>query len=303
MSCKHLLTHYTQRCEKGRDKPCARPSLEGPRVYLPDCCAACDPEFNVNKIKREQRNKHAKLVEQVYANQRSGSSEEVSRLLERIHVLTTSTNKATGEAKHSHTSAIDVEFPGVTEPKGTSKWIDGKCVWEEEEQWSLPPYRAEIRRSNQTTSTQVVEETLGTRVPPRLRSTKKGYIGPREEPHREQFEITGPPRLRTNKPYSGPRGRVAVIESPEPERAPEMQHRLRRTKKHAEGLGRHDITPIDTKRHGDNSPDIDRTPRPLKQNYVVVKGEEMVDEDIWLQLAEMDTKGKASRKIKARMTE
>ncbi|KAI4867039.1 hypothetical protein F4820DRAFT_446384 [Hypoxylon rubiginosum] len=313
MSCGHLLTHHTKRCERGQKKLCAQLSLEGPRVYLPDCCAECDPEFNMSKIKRQQINTHNKLVEQAYANQRSGSSGEVERLLERIRILTSTTNKAIGEAKH-HTSAVDVEFPGVTEPRGTSKWVDGKCIWEEEEEWKLPSYQPDRRQMNQTTSAAVVKETPQISAPQRLRSTKKGYIGPPEEAHREQVKVTGPPRLRTNKPYSGPRENVATVENREPEQqAPEMKRRLRRTKKHAEGLRHYDnVTTdsgfnvnqkLDTKRQGDSSPGIDRNPRPLKQNYAVVKGEEKVDEDIWLQLAEMNIKGEdPPRRIKARIT-
>ncbi|KAI6087918.1 hypothetical protein F4821DRAFT_258372 [Hypoxylon rubiginosum] len=293
MSCKHVLTHYTKHCRKGREKPCARPRLEGPRTYLPDCCAACDPEFNANKISREHKTRHSKLVEQVNASQHSGTSEEVRRLLDHIQKLTSTTNRAVGEAQHSYSSAADVEFPGVSVPRGTSKWIDGKCVWQEEEPYRLPPYPTE------------------TTAPPRLRSTKKGYAGPPEEVPREHVVITGPPRLRTNKPYTGPRESVGIVESREPEEqaAPEMQHHIRRTKKTTENLRHHHhvtansgstITPkLDTKRHG-NKPNMDQNPRPLKQNYVVDTGEEI--DDIWLQLAEEDNKGKASRRIKARMT-
>ncbi|KAI1763729.1 hypothetical protein GGR53DRAFT_531265 [Hypoxylon sp. FL1150] len=287
MSCGHVLTHYTQRCRKGLDKPCTKLSLEGPRTYLLDCCAACDPEFNANKIRRDQKSKHSKLAEQVNANQQLGSSDEVRRLLDHIQKLTSYTNRAIGEAQHPHASAADVEFPGVTAPRGTSKWIDGKCVWQEEEPYRLPPYEASA---------------------PRLRSTKKGYAGPAEEVPREQVVITGPPRLRTNKPYAGPRENVGV-ESWQPEEQ-EMQHRIRRTRKTTENLRNHDnvtansgstATPkLDTRRQ-ENKSDMDRSRRPLKQNYAVDAGEK-VDEDIWLQLAEKDNKGKASRRIKARVT-
>ncbi|XXG99114.1 hypothetical protein Hte_005448 [Hypoxylon texense] len=312
MSCKHLLTHYTKRCERGQKKPCGQLSLEGPRVYLPDCCAECDPEYNMSKIKRQQKDKHSKLVEQVNSSQRSGSSEEVQRLLERIHILTSSTNKAIGEAKH-HTSGVDVEFPGVTEPRGTSRWVDGKCVWEEEKEWKLPSHQPYRRQPNQASPAPAVEDMPRISAPPRLRSTKKGYIEPPEEARREHVKITGPPRLQTNKPYSGPRENVAAVENREPEQqVPEMTRRLRRTKTHAEGLVHHDYVTtdggssanqkLDTNRRGDNSSVVNRNPRALRQNYVVVKGEEKVDEDVWLQLADMNIKVKASpRRIKARM--
>lgn len=129
MSCGHILTHYTQKCGKGQNKPCPEPRLDKPRTYLPDCCAECDPDFNSNRIKREHREQHAELVEQVRAKQRDGRSEEVERLLERMNVLSRSASQAIGEAKRLCSSGSDVEFPGgVLEPRGTSKWINGKCV-------------------------------------------------------------------------------------------------------------------------------------------------------------------------------
>ncbi|KAI0161602.1 hypothetical protein GGR52DRAFT_130183 [Hypoxylon sp. FL1284] len=293
MSCKHLLTYYTERCNKGRRKPCAQPSLEGPRTYLADCCAACDPEFNVNRIKREHKAQHAKLVEQVNASQRLGRSEEVEQLLERISMLTSYTNKSIGEVR-SYTSAIDVEFPRVTVPKGTSRWINGKCVWEEEDRWGLPPYRADRGRVDEII-TAVPVEGAHTYVPAPL-PDEQGYTGPPEEAQRQQLAISGPRRSRADKSHPGPHEKVVVDERQLDQQTPETTSRLLRTRRLPNGS-----TVPNSKRS--LIPDVERAPRRPRRRYSVTQDEAIVDEDIWLQLAEKDSKDKASpRKIKARIT-
>lgn len=142
MSCGHVLTHYKQYCDEGRRKPCPQPELSVPRAYLKDSCAECDPIYTSNLVRREHRDRYTELMDQVYAHKRAGHMEEVKRLLERMEVVQRAANIAMGEMRYLCSSSADVEYPGggpdAIMPRGTSRWVDGKCVWEEDVPYSVP---------------------------------------------------------------------------------------------------------------------------------------------------------------------
>lgn len=239
-ACGHVLTHYTQRCEKGQPKPCPDPELNGPRQHLADSCAQCDPEFQKSKLSREQKSCHDELVAQLIEDKRVNGSKEARKLLECMQKLRLTMNREIGEVKTTGFSE-DVEFPGSSKhrmaPGTTSKWIDGKCVWSDEALQSTSSQAREISPSRTSTTEAIIEELAESPFsgPPRLRTTKKGYFNRLSE-EIEQPPISGPPRLRTNKPYSGPRENVVVFEELETQQALRPKSSLRRTKKVAGGL-------------------------------------------------------------------
>ncbi|KAI0387648.1 hypothetical protein F5Y04DRAFT_286728 [Hypomontagnella monticulosa] len=304
MSCGHVLTHYTWHCAKGRKKPCKEPNLalDAPRAYIHDSCAVCDPAFNVSARGREHKARRAELMKQIGA---SKSQAEAQRLLSRLDALGRKATVAIGQARHLCHSAVDVEFPAPkngVRPTGTFMWLNGKCVWVEEvvePDWPETEVMPEIEHLN-----------LGK---PRLRNTKKGYKDPFAGVSEQEFpQITGPPRLRTNKPYTGPRENVVSFDVEEEPRVPRRQPSLRRMKS-AYGLSNSsssdnkesDATakPASHETVGNGS-SSNKTVRPItqdKQDKCSLPVTDEVDEDVWLKLAESDEDA-APRRIKYRIT-
>ncbi|KAI1105823.1 hypothetical protein F4804DRAFT_349712 [Jackrogersella minutella] len=310
MSCGHVLTHYTQRCDMGRSLPCPKPSLDSPRAYLSDTCARCDPEFNRNKLSREQIKRHDELVDQLYTSKLVGRPDEARKLLDGMEYLRRSTSNAIGAMQSLRlTSAFgDVEFPGSNSepimPRYTSKWVNGKCVWEEE-QATWKPGSSRVKRAHSTTTPpiktgakveKISEEEVQPLVsgPPRLRSTKKGYTNHLPE-EKEQSVISGPPRLRTNKPYSGPRTNVVAFDiETEEHKAPQLQpqHSLRRTKRRTGRLDNSycsDQESVVTVKYVGKDSGSGGTVMRAKQSRHVTPEGDSDDEDMWLQLAEKQT--------------
>ncbi|KAI0111869.1 hypothetical protein F4814DRAFT_369558 [Daldinia grandis] len=297
MSCGHVLTHYNQYCNEGHRKPCPQPELSVPRAYLEDSCAECDPMYTSNLVRRKHRDRHMELMDQVYAHKRAGHMEEVQRLLERMEVVQRAANIAMGEMRYLCPSSADVEFPGggpdAIMPRGTSRWVDGKCVWEEDVPYSVPGSRRVKRAASKRTQ---AERQGPPRVsgPLRMRSTKKGYVDPFKEEsdlqllQEQQPKVSHPPRLRTNKGYTGPReDNVVVLDGEEDERqAPSVQPRLRRSKTYINKLDH----VSSTSRGSGKSLDSGKTVRPVVRSSHAKHGALRVDdeeeEDIWLQLAE-----------------
>ncbi|KAI1470775.1 uncharacterized protein F4812DRAFT_418933 [Daldinia caldariorum] len=278
MSCGHALTNYTQYCEEGHSRPCQEPELSAPRAYIDDSCADCDPIYRSNQVRREHRDRHSELLDQVYAYKRAGHVEEVQRLLNRVKTLQLEANKVMGETRFLCPSSDHVEFPGggheALMPRGTCKWANGKCIWEDEMPYSVPEnrhikkvttqkkheeseeqsriqgpprlrstkeYRDPFQEEAELQQEQEQPRILG---PPRLRSTKEGYVDPFKEESEREIEqdqppkVSQPPRLRTNKEYVGPRGDNVVIssgEEDEPQTSP-VQPRLRRSQKYINKL-------------------------------------------------------------------
>ncbi|KAI1409410.1 hypothetical protein F5Y13DRAFT_203593 [Hypoxylon sp. FL1857] len=240
MTCGHVLTQYTGRCQYGEVKPCRKPVLDAPMAYINDSCANCDPEFNMNKISREHSKRHAELIEQVYANQKAGRPLVVQQLLAHMESLRLSADKALGEAKARLPASVHVEFPGAgnmaSSSKWTSRWIDGKCVWEEERPWK--PGMGKVKRVYRAPTPPKLEEEAEAQAmasrPPRMRTTKQGYTSPASlTPPKEQPPISGEPRMRQEKRYSGPRENYVTVEQPEPK----PQRSLRRTKRYVDMPG------------------------------------------------------------------
>ncbi|KAI0848264.1 hypothetical protein F5Y00DRAFT_88484 [Daldinia vernicosa] len=296
MACGHVLTHYDQYCDEGRRKPCPQPELSAPRAYLDDSCAECDPMYMSNLVRREHRDRRTELMDQIYAHKRAGHMEEVRRLLERMEVVQRAANIAMGEMRYLCSSSVDVEFPGggpdAIMPRGTSRWVDGKCVWEEDVPYSVPGSQRNKRAAPKQTH---VEEQELPRISgsPRLRSTKKEYVDPFKEEsdfqlqQEQQPKVSRPPRLRTNKEYTGPRGdSVVVFDGEEDTRqAPSLQPRLRRSKTYINKLDH--IRP--TSQGSEELLDSDKTVRPIvrsSRTKYVAPGVDEEEEDIWLQLAE-----------------
>ncbi|KAL7627583.1 hypothetical protein AAE478_001776 [Parahypoxylon ruwenzoriense] len=351
MSCGHVLTHYTQRCPK----PCpdSEVKLDAPRAYIPDTCARCDPDYNAGRIQRAHAARRDQVLEQLYrASSVEGAErrqKEVKRCIARLDVLKRNANAAVGRAKHPQLSssikaasspfsrssspslnpysyspslsALDVQFPRAASPKvTTSTWINGKCVWEgreEEEERVWRPGTHRIKKVFNTTPVieESEEELSRTKRPPRLRSTKKGYIDPfakaessfAEEQETQLQVPNGAHRLRTNNKYQGPRDNAAFFEEEaygqQQEHLPQEQqhhhHRLRRIKGYS-GLDRHgdtaDRRSTVASRLGyseeqyDDTSDSDLTIHPAmrarKTGHVEIGGEEIDEDDIWLQLAD-----------------
>ncbi|OTB19887.1 hypothetical protein K445DRAFT_152138 [Daldinia sp. EC12] len=279
MSCGHALTNYTQYCEEGRSRPCPEPKLSAPRAYINDSCADCDPVYRSNQVRREHRDRHAELLDQVYAYKRAGHVEKVEQLLSRVKALQIEANIVMGEARYLCPSSANVQFPGggheAIMPRGTCKWVNGKCVWEEEVPYSVPVNR-HIKRALSKKTHEEQEEKPRDLGPPRLRSTKKeyrdpfqqdaelqraqeqprmlgsprlrstktGYVDPfkeeseRQEEQDQQPKVRQPPRLQTNKEYIGPRGDNVVVSSGEDDelQISPVQPRLRRSKRYINGL-------------------------------------------------------------------
>ncbi|KAI1142267.1 hypothetical protein F5Y05DRAFT_422391 [Hypoxylon sp. FL0543] len=306
MSCGHVLTQYTQRCAKGQQTPCEEPALDAPRGYIRDSCAGCDPEFNANRISRAHKARHAELVAQLQAQRRAGRPDAVRQLLERIEKLRRTADLAIGEARTRVPASVDVEFPGgfgggdsvAASSKWTSRWVDGKCVWEEEPAWT--PGMGRIKKVYESPKPPTPEEEAAAQPavtgPPRMRTLKKGYTYPSSlTPPQEKPPITGPPRLRQDKPYSGPRENYVVVEQETPQR----QRSLRRKKGYVyeHGLSASDVT---NRRSENTAKDTGK-----EQIRPVAPGvEEKEEEDIWMQLAEktINDKGKSfSQRMKERI--
>ncbi|KAI1461412.1 hypothetical protein F4805DRAFT_476971 [Annulohypoxylon moriforme] len=292
MACGHVLTHYTQRCEKGKKTPCPDPMSDSPRQYLADSCAKCDPEFRKNKISRDHKSRHDELVAQLVADKRVNESKEAKRLLDCMQKLSFSMNREIGEVKTAGFSA-DVEFPGTGShrlaPKVTSKWINGKCVWGDEGLHRSGSSRVKRIAPNPSTTAAIVDVPAEPLItgPPRLRRTKKEYYNRLPE-EKEQPPISGPPRLRTNKPYCGPRESVVVpSEELEKKQVLESQHHLRRTKKVTNELDNgkcSDEESDDTVKYvGEEQDSWVVLSRP---NVCVTLDDYDSDDDMWLQLAE-----------------
>ncbi|KAI1095909.1 hypothetical protein F5B19DRAFT_272358 [Rostrohypoxylon terebratum] len=281
MACGHVLTHYSQRCEKGRPKPCSELKLDTPRQHLVDSCAQCDPEFRKSKLSRDQKNRHDELVTQLIEDKRVNESKEARRLLECMQKLRLTMNHKIGEVKTAGFSE-DVEFPGSSKhsmaPRTTSKWINGKCVWSDEDLQRARSLRnREMAPSRTSTTEAFVESAESTPLgPPRLRATKKEYFNRLPE-EIEQSPISGPPRLRTNKSYSGPRENVVIFEESEEQQALRPKPSLRRTRKVASGLKR-------SKFPGAESDITVKSTRP--NVHITLNAEPESDEDMWLLLAE-----------------
>ncbi|KAI1805274.1 hypothetical protein F4811DRAFT_570308 [Daldinia bambusicola] len=278
MFCGHVLTNYTQYCERGNARPCYEPELNAPRAYVNDSCADCDPIFRSFQVRHEYQDRHRELLDQVYAYKRAGHLMEVQRLLNRMKTLQLEANRVMGETRFLCPSSTNVEFPGggheALMPRGTCKWVNGKCIWEEEVPYSVPENR-HIKKVT-TQKQEEPEEQPRIQGPPRLRSTKKGYRDPFQEeaeaqqeqeqprvlgpprlhstkegyvdPFKEESEceneqgqlpkVSQPPRLRTNKKYTGPRGDNVVVSSGEEEEPPTspVQPRLRRSQRYINKL-------------------------------------------------------------------
>ncbi|KAI1210823.1 uncharacterized protein F4807DRAFT_40274 [Annulohypoxylon truncatum] len=299
MACGHVLTHYTQRCKKGQQKPCPNPKSDAPRQHLNDSCVECDSDFKKNQLSREHKSRHEELVAQLIADKRVNESKEARRLLECMQKMSNTVNREIGEVKTTGFSA-DVEFPGGgnhrMSPKITSKWINGKCVWGEEE-WNRSGSSRIKKIAPATSTTAAIVETPTENPisgPPRLRTTKKEYFNRLPEEEKEQPKISGPPRLRTNKPYSGPRENVVVFDE-----QVEKPH-LRRTSKVANGLNlgqfsdqRSDVTVKYAGEEQNSRPSTSNSQSsglravPTRSNVrVPLDDDGDSDEDMWLQLAE-----------------
>ncbi|KAI1386319.1 uncharacterized protein F4822DRAFT_312305 [Hypoxylon trugodes] len=310
MSCGHTLTHFTELCPKGLRQACTNPELDSPTSYLQDSCARCDPEFKVSRVRQLQRQRHSELTSHLLRSQTPG---EVGRVLTRVQELNRSANTAISEARTLMSSpSIDVEFPGVgidgsdgyngNLTQGTFKWVNGKCCWEP----GRPISRSgSIKRVNtpvdiKKRADEIAElEKLHPSItgPPRVRRTKKGYVDPFEKSNEQQKppQVPNAPRLKTVKPYSGPRDHViAMVSDREEDERPifgeipvlEPQHRLRRTKTQISRLG----SEVSVK-----SPDGAGKPASITS----VNDDE--SEDIWLQLADTYTPGEApGRRFKDR---
>ncbi|KAI0888893.1 uncharacterized protein GGS22DRAFT_152644 [Annulohypoxylon maeteangense] len=291
MACGHVLTHYTSRCEKG---PCAEPKSDSPRQHLADSCAECDSEFKKSQLSREQKNRHEELVAQLIADKRVNGSKEARRLLNCMQKLSYTMNREIGEVRTTGFSA-DVQFPGSgnhrVAPTITSKWVNGKCVWGEEEGLHRSG-SSRIKKITPATSTTAAEvevpaEPLTTALP-RLRRTKKEYFNRLPE-EKEQPVSTAPPRLRTNKPYTGPRESVVVFgEVLENSQEVRPKPYLRRTKKVTDGLNRSNFSDsgsdVTVKYIGEER---DSRASPTEPNArAAALDDDDLYEDIWLKLAE-----------------
>ncbi|KAI8961634.1 hypothetical protein F5Y11DRAFT_222331 [Daldinia sp. FL1419] len=313
LDCGHHLTTYVKRCTQGHLKPCPEPTLVAPPTKLADCCAECDPIYNQNLVHREHRDRHAELLNQVYKYQHAGHVEKVEKLLDRIEVLQRKANRAMGEARYLCSSAVDVQFPGggpdAITPRGTSRWIDGKCVWEEEQPYSVP----KNKYARKIVPEQTQEEQRLVLGPPRL-STEKGsldrkYFEAQAELQREReweqlqaskVMAARMPRLQTNKKYTGPRWDVVATsdEGEDQQQAPSssMQPRLRRSKKYINKLSQVGSVGKESYNSRD-SRDSDETVRPARNDSRTQpvmpaaeddeeKEEEEEEKDIWLEEAD-----------------
>ncbi|KAI0152332.1 hypothetical protein F4776DRAFT_24146 [Hypoxylon sp. NC0597] len=308
MSCGHVLTQYTERCQRGKNKPCPEPVLEAPLSYINDSCAQCDPEFNMNQISREHKQRHAELVEQLYENKKAGRSEAVQQLLERMEKLRRSADRALGEVQvRCPPPSLNVQFPVCGYmgewSKWTSRWVNGKCVWEEERPWK--PGMGKVKRIYRSPTTPPppptaeAEEQLASRKP-RMRRSKKEYTTPPSlNPPEERPVISGPPRLRREKPYSGPRD-ICVIVDPQDTQL-QQQRNLRRTKRYVDvrifgsadsidqGSG-NTVKHIDKEQVG--SPSSGMTVRLTAPAIHVTPEDDEEEEDLWLTMAEKTIKNK-----------
>ncbi|OTA92975.1 hypothetical protein M434DRAFT_31326 [Hypoxylon sp. CO27-5] len=300
MSCGHVLTQYTQHCHKGKENPCPKPVLEAPVDYINDSCAQCDPEFNVNQISREHKKRHAELVAQLWESKHAGRSEAVQQLIQRMEKLRLSADKAIGEAKiRCPPASLNVEFPGggniASSSKWTSRWVNGKCVWEEERPWKQG--MGKIKRVYEPpASPKPKAEGEEPQVPtqPRMRTSKRKYTYPPSlNPPEERPAISGPPRLRQEKPYSGPRVECIIVET----QTPQPQRSLRRTKRYVDVriLGNGDAIDQESKttvkhigKEEVESPSSDVTVRPTisAMPTMHVEQEDDEEEDLWLTIAE-----------------
>ncbi|KAI2469355.1 hypothetical protein F4781DRAFT_220181 [Annulohypoxylon bovei var. microspora] len=309
MACGHVLTHYTQRCAKGQQQPCPEPQPDAPRDYLPDSCAKCDPEFQKSQLSRDHKNHHEELIAQLLADKRVGRSKEARRLLECMERMRVNASRAIGEVKTAG-SSTDVEFPGGGShrmaPKTTSKWVDGKCVWGDDERLHrLGSSRIKVLAASAKSTAAATVEGKGDKVqplipgPPRLRKTKKEYVNRLPE-EKELPQISGPPRLSTNKPYSGPRENVVAIDAAmEKWQVLQPQPYLRRTKKYANGLNFSNSSDqesiVTVKNVGEEQGGRPSSSDSQSSVRTVVRAEPTMritleaddsDEDMWLQLAE-----------------
>ncbi|KAI1083548.1 hypothetical protein F5B20DRAFT_595528 [Whalleya microplaca] len=309
MSCGHILTHWTSRCPRA----CAQPS-EGPPQpsYLPDTCAACDPGFRTRAVTQPYRSRRDELLDQLWGGA-SGDARraDVARDVERFERLHRSSSRAIGEAQAlAFASALDVEFPTTNseQPRGTCRWIAGKCVWTDEDEddpaavmsrkYGIP--RRHVRYAGKEEEKMEAEPPAVT-GPPRLRQSRKKYRDPfADVVEVEHAVVEGPPRLYVKKAYSGPRDEVVVREAPPPPTpaptpVPAQVSRLRRAKKLPHGLStdtnssdaglESDIVtrkPDSVERGDDGDYDSDRTIRPSTRNNK--RHESSATNDIWMQM-------------------
>ncbi|KAI0014322.1 hypothetical protein F4779DRAFT_5409 [Xylariaceae sp. FL0662B] len=299
MSCGHTLTHFSERC----GRKCAIP--EGPLSYLSDSCARCDSGYLTHVVTKDYRERREELLGHFWGNKRDERMEDVRKNIERLEILNRSTNKALGEAKHLAFSAVDVEFPDKFEQKGmTSKWINGKCVWvDEEDPASVIAKKHGIPMKKNTRSAD--KDTAGAEPPlitgpPRLRKSNKKYKDPFENiPVVEHRVITGPPRF-SRKPSPGPRDQVVFREEESPASA--QTHSFRGSNKSfrnrlaADGHSSHaglESSAVRNPGSRDQGSDSDRTIRAPTRSR---KTESSTDYDIWMQIYDDDPKDKGERR-------
>ncbi|KAI2620012.1 hypothetical protein GGR54DRAFT_647627 [Hypoxylon sp. NC1633] len=346
MACGHLLTHITQRCALSEEKgpylqythvkfipdaprnwmypPCKKLDLDAPRDYIDDSCAACDPEFNANRIRRHHQDTHANLHDKLCRSRRAGDLAATRSIMEALDRLSRETNRAVGEARYADYSAVDVEFPqgggaAMSLPRGTSRWVNGQCVWEDDTKTpSLAPRSSRKKSHGAGTAAQNAGEIIEVtelpdarqqppkRAPSRRGQSKKEYVLPRAPSAREKTPVPGSARARRGPEYVDPRDNEILVEvhadleeeavrkvgkgkRTAPMARSQTEPHLRRSKNHVAG-GRADRTSGSANHFAGQSRSSVRVVH-SRRKHTTRGGDGQVEEeeeDVWLRIAEGD---------------